>query len=55
MMKIPLVPMIGGTVENITGMTSMPTLVPEFAIPMASDFRALKKKAQGKAGINYIK
>ena len=45
-MKIPLVPMIEGTVENITGMTTMPTLAPEFAIPMASDFRALKKKAQ---------
>ena len=45
-MKIPLVPMIEGTVENINGMTTIPTLAPEFAIPMARDFRALKKKAQ---------
>ena len=45
-MKIPLVPKTKGTVENITGMTTKPTLAPEVAIPIAIDFLALKKKAQ---------
>ena len=41
-MKIPFVPKTEGTVEIMIGMTTKPTLCPEVAIPMASDFLALK-------------